>query len=185
MAKKSGGDPESLKTEFFRMGVQYYVAARSSALAHATPIAGNLYHHAIEMLLKGGLVDFTSEKDRRKLGHALKLSWKRFKQQYPKAKLSGFNRTIKTLDQFEEIRYPEKITRDGMYSSISRKRTRKKPVHPLDAKKAVYSIERHDLDGLVIAIFDACSINPSFWIGEYSDHGRHVLHEDNPQGSRW
>lgn len=40
---------------FFHLAVQYYVAARFAARAHLIPVSGNLYHHAIEMMLKAQL----------------------------------------------------------------------------------------------------------------------------------
>jgi hypothetical protein len=40
-------------TQFAELGVQYYVAARSAAWG--LPVCRNLYHHALEMLLKAGL----------------------------------------------------------------------------------------------------------------------------------
>src|SRR5262245_44956139 len=36
-------------------GSQYYTMARFAAHAQRMPVGGNLFHHAIEMLLKGGL----------------------------------------------------------------------------------------------------------------------------------
>jgi hypothetical protein len=40
---------------FFKTGSQYYIAGRFAAFAWFHPVAGNLFHHAIEMYLKGAL----------------------------------------------------------------------------------------------------------------------------------
>jgi hypothetical protein len=37
--------------EFFKFGSQYYVAGRYRMFAGFMPVAANLHHHAIEMLL--------------------------------------------------------------------------------------------------------------------------------------
>jgi hypothetical protein len=59
---------------FYTMGLQYYLAGRFGALHWLTPVAGNLLHHAVEMLLKGKLAHHHSQadlKDRKKFGHDL------------------------------------------------------------------------------------------------------------------
>jgi len=38
---------------------QYYAAARFAVHAGCIPVCGNLFHHAVEMLLKGGLAKKT------------------------------------------------------------------------------------------------------------------------------
>jgi hypothetical protein len=35
--------------EFMKLGVQYYVAARSAVMAQLLPVCGNLYHHSLEI----------------------------------------------------------------------------------------------------------------------------------------
>lgn len=44
---------EDLSSRFLDLALQYHVAGRSAYFAFSMPIAGNLLHHAIEMLLKG------------------------------------------------------------------------------------------------------------------------------------
>ena len=40
---------------FMETGSQYYTTARFAMHAQCMPVCGNLFHHAVEMLLKGGL----------------------------------------------------------------------------------------------------------------------------------
>jgi hypothetical protein len=47
-------DPGRLSQELIERGLQYYVNGRYATIAGFL-VAGNLFHHAIEMLLKGGL----------------------------------------------------------------------------------------------------------------------------------
>ena len=64
--------------EFMKLGVQYYVAARSAVMAKLLPVCGNLYHHSLEMFLKAGLsrhITLDDLKHPRKFGHIR--SWTR------------------------------------------------------------------------------------------------------------
>jgi len=46
-----------MKDQYLTIAIQYYVAGRSASLANFMPVAGNLFHHAVEMLLKCFLLD--------------------------------------------------------------------------------------------------------------------------------
>ena len=46
-------DADMVRMNFFGFGYQYYLAGRYAVAAQLLPIAANLLHHAIEMLLKG------------------------------------------------------------------------------------------------------------------------------------
>ena len=46
-----------LASEYLRLALQYYIAGRSAYFALSWPVAGNLLHHAVEMLLKYLLVE--------------------------------------------------------------------------------------------------------------------------------
>jgi hypothetical protein len=66
--------------EFFRYGCQYYVAGRYGVFAALIPVAANLHHHAIEMLLKGALSKSMSLAEMKsKLWHRLQRCWEEFK----------------------------------------------------------------------------------------------------------
>src|SRR5271154_5387432 len=67
--------------DFFIYGSQYYVAGRWGMFAALMPVAANLHHHAIEMLMKGALAKTMSTEDLRlKLGHRLPKAWKKLKK---------------------------------------------------------------------------------------------------------
>jgi len=57
-------DAEMVRMNFFGFGFQYYLAGRYAVAAQLLPVAANLLHHAIEMLLKGELTHL-DEKQRR------------------------------------------------------------------------------------------------------------------------
>jgi hypothetical protein len=47
---------KDLKDLYFRYATDYYVAARFAFFARSMPTAGNLFHHAVELYLKGSLL---------------------------------------------------------------------------------------------------------------------------------
>jgi hypothetical protein len=71
--------------ELMKLGVQYYVAARSAALVGATlmPVCGNLYHHALEMFLKA-----PAPQNERPRPVPI---WDAFKAEFPSTALLQFN----------------------------------------------------------------------------------------------
>jgi hypothetical protein len=42
---------------FFEIGVEYYISARAAVRIQQAQVAGNLFHHAFEMMLSGILLD--------------------------------------------------------------------------------------------------------------------------------
>ena len=111
---------ERLASNFFNLATQYYVSARAATHAGLLPVPGNLFHHAIELFLKGDLCNSISADDlKKKLGHHLPLLWDAFTSRHPAEDFSAFAPCIAALDAFEDIRYPDEIVAKGMYSTIS------------------------------------------------------------------
>jgi len=113
---------------YFNLATQYYVTARWATFTVAGTVAGNLFHHAIELYLKGDLSRSVSQRDLRKYGHNLKRLWKDYTQKHSASALSGFDSCIKDLHKFETIRYPDAIAEKGMVFAIPVSR----PQPPLD-----------------------------------------------------
>ena len=57
----------------FGLGLDYYIAGRAAAMAGLAPVAGNLLHHAVEMLVKADLSKTIPlvELKARRFGHGL------------------------------------------------------------------------------------------------------------------
>jgi hypothetical protein len=93
--------------EFFKTAGQYYVGGRYAAFAGLIPVTGNLFHHAVEMYLKGGLSkQGTSLADLKKLYHHLPNIWTKYKAMFNDKALDQFDDAIASLARFEDIRYP-------------------------------------------------------------------------------
>jgi hypothetical protein len=99
---------EGASTNFIVMGVQYYVSGRFAALNGFDLVAGNLFHHAVELLLKAGLLrDYTEQEvaNRTRFGHSLPKLWEEFKRRTFDPALAAFDSDIADLDRWEELRY--------------------------------------------------------------------------------
>jgi hypothetical protein len=101
-------DQGSMNDYFFvGSGYEYYANARFAMHAQSSYVCGNLFHHAIEMLLKADLAKTgASLEELQRMGHSLKRLWRAYKSNHPNAALARHDRTINRLDKHEDIRYP-------------------------------------------------------------------------------
>jgi hypothetical protein len=94
---------------------QYYATARFAMHAQCMPVMGILFHHTVEMLLKGGLAQKRTLGELKDMEHRLKKKiWPAFKEDFPNPNLSRHDKTISSLDKFDAARYPNAILRHGM-----------------------------------------------------------------------
>ena len=171
---------------FFQNGCQYYVAGRYAAFAALNPVAGNLMHHAIEHLLKGGLSETKTLSELKKLMHNLPSIWETFKAQANDPALARFDDVISGLHDFEDIRYPESVLKNGMQGSINITKagvamTSGSSVLPMPP---VYALCLEEIDELVAAIFTAASRNPKAYIGSFfKPEAKEFVIKDNAVGA--
>lgn len=175
-------DQHSMNTKqerdrYMSISVQYYLAARWSTFNTLLPIAGNLFHHAIEMLLKKVI--------KKKLKHNLPAIWNQFKQMYPTINLAKFDKTIEKLHNWEEIRYPDnddKEINEDMELNRGRVIYFDKPssIH----KKFHLSLD--EIDELYKAIWLGIGIHPLYLDGElvsgtkkeiYEKENNHIIYK--------
>jgi hypothetical protein len=90
---------------FIQHACQYYAAARFAMHAQCTPVCGILFHHTVEMLLKGGLAQKRTLSELEDMRHRLKLIWRAFKTDFPEPFLKRHDGTISSLAKFDAIRY--------------------------------------------------------------------------------
>ncbi len=154
--------------EFFAYGSQYYVAGRYGMFAGLMPVAANLLHHGIEMLLKGGLSKtMTLEELKLNLMHRLPKIWKKFKNQANDPSLNRFDKVIKELSKFNEVRYPDKILRSGasmMFDITRAGAAQSSATGPMVANVPKYKLCLEDIDELVSEIFRVSSRNPKAYL---------------------
>lgn len=149
-----------LRFEYFRVGLQYYIAARYAAFSAFVPVCGNLFHHAVEMYLKGYLSQSLNEAQRRDLGHDLQKSWNLFKTDVADPSLSKFDALISEPNKHGDIRYPEKSIRDGMTAYILRPGSGGTTTVGISPQAgAQYEIRVDELDALSKIIIEKSGVN--------------------------
>jgi hypothetical protein len=172
-----------LSQNFYRIGVQYYVAGRFSILNGMTPVAGNLFHHAVEMLLKGKLVYLHPLSQLKNWSHNLRKCWRAFKAVFPADDLTRFDKFIVALDQFEELRYPERLVEYGASIHFGWAPTSRLAA-PSTSSVPHYPLSVPDLDELMGRLFDLCRINPQDYLDHYPNVKEFVVRH-NGACSKW
>jgi len=161
------------------LALQYLVAGRFLALQLQIPVAGNLYHHAIEFFLKAALSSSIPEKRlaSREFGHNLENLWHEFKDRYRNAS-AEFDGTVHLLNKFEKIRYPEAKFGAGpkLHLAIFRQADGKSMGAP-----GSYAFVLEDMDSLVRHIVKYASLEFMLQndIGFLPDMSKRVLLEKN------
>jgi hypothetical protein len=170
------GDVEA---HFLDLGVQYYVAARAAMLAGLVPVCGNIYHHAIEALLKSRLSQKYSRDtlSKKPFGHNLPTLWSEFKNEFPGAAFAQHDRTVTNLDKFERLRYPDDVLQHGAEIVIGGF------VGSSSAGRPRYELDPPEIDALVADIFQICSKNPTFFTGKLNAYGKDALTRGNVHGN--
>ncbi len=179
---------ESFRYNFLNIATQYYVAARLAARAMLIPVHGNLFHHAVEMYLKGALVGTlpVAQMKQRPYSHDLTALWNRFKVNEGDQALARFDATIQTLHEFESIRYPDKIVDEGLLASVAWQ-----PHHAVTASGSAkqppkYEVIIAEIDNLVIEVLERIRYNPKALIMRvHHAAAREALAYQNPQTARW
>ncbi len=175
---------ERLLKEYFTTATHYYVSARYAHFGSMIPTAGNLFHHAIEMYLKGHLSLKLNERERKKLRHSLWQIWRRFKRDVGDPTLDKFDSIIKALDKFEDIRYPEKLLRLGANINFGLARLPPGP-STTGGRQPLYELYVQEIDELVAILFQKTGVNPAFYLTMLSEDRNAYLKKDNPMKHVW
>jgi hypothetical protein len=177
---KPAAEVEDLRVLYLTTALQYHIAARYTAFAGFVPVCGVLFHHAIEMYLKGRLCLKLDEFQLRGLGHRLKKAWKKFKQEMSDGTLDQFDRVISGLDRHELIRYPEMIASRGMIGLIQFKPATTSGVRGVaTSPQPQFTIVVDDLDALAKTILDKSGVNPRFFTAGLNVNATSFLTRDN------
>jgi hypothetical protein len=168
---------------YFNLATQYYVTARWATLSISGTVAGNLFHHAVELYLKGDLSRSMPRNQLKLFGHNLSRLWEAYKRKYSAVDLSSFDSSVKQLHKFETIRYPDVIAEKGAFFAIPVS----SPQPPLGFSVAgvattppTYLVVVNDIDKLIGNLFTVSSLNPDFCFAILSVEGRTILYRENP-----
>jgi HEPN domain-containing protein len=175
-------DKSYLRMMYFDAALHYHIAARYATTAWFVPASGNFVHHALEFYLKGALIEKLDEEASRKLGHNLKKLWRLYKRERKNPTLNKFDQTIRDINKFERIRYPEEIIRLGMLAEIGfvRNVPRLRPKPPAKSPPGErYELALDEADELVRLIFQLERMNPAFYINKLNEHAKRYLEHNN------
>jgi len=142
-----------------------------------------LFHHAIEMQIKARLsqTHTLEELSRKPFGHRLFSLWDAFKAEFSDEELDEFDSVISLLDEFEELRYPDSILKNG--ASVMLQITAPVTAHLSNLGSIAvpeYTLVLNDIDRLFARILQVSSRNPLFFISPLNEFGCSALSQDNP-----
>ena len=165
---------------FVSSGCEYYATARFAMHAQRPLTCGNLFHHAVEMFLKGGLAKRGKTlPELEGMRHNLKKLWRAYKSDHPEAQLERHNKTINRLDRHEEIRYPNPgLGSIGLSLQWSGEPAEVKTSGGLRTPKQ-YAIVVSDIDDLVADLFTTSSWNPGVFMGRNQAALEAIKRENN------
>lgn len=174
----------SASMHMFRVGTEYYITARAAARGGLMAVAGNLFHHAIEMLLKGEFSKSVPlDRIKKQFSHFLIKIWNEFKSLHPDADLSSFDSLIADLDGFEQIRYPDGYIVHGAILAIGWGDAGIK--HYQGPEVPVYSLDVNQIDELVDRLFSLCRINPPGYLAYLNPNAIECLRHWNKMYDNW
>jgi len=157
------------QSSFMEAGLEYLISGRFAIANRMIAIAGNLYHHGIEYILKSYLLNTMSVADIRLLGHNLVNIWNKTKSNMPNIELNKFDSIIQRLNLFERIRYPDRIIREGAIISFSMTKTPAfKQLNP-DVNIPVYELSVEEIEELVSFLIAISRINIKFYVNQYGN----------------
>lgn len=172
------------KMWFCNLATQYYIAARLAARAQLLPVHGNLFHHAIEMYLKAGLVDGLPLSKLKTLRHGLANLWDVFKSKTGDPSLARFDSTVRELDKFEAVRYPDNIIASGMTTSIVWGPQERASVQMVaGAAHPTYEFVISEVDDLVACLLRLISLKPKAFLP--GEEAREAVLYRNQQAATW
>lgn len=160
--------PESIQVQhrvqsYYDLALQYYILARQGVICHSMPVAGNLAHHAIEMLLHAGLSKkhTFNELERKYHKHNLVPMWVEFKELFFGIKLEKYNKVIGRYNKWEEIRFPRARKSNIIMFFDIRKGKESKMNNQKDRRGEEYRINLEELDEFFKSV-TLLFINPEY-----------------------
>ena len=179
-------DPDSYRFALGEYGIAYYAIARNAVKLGFTNVAGSLMHHALEYFLKAALVkQGTPIADLRDYGHDLKSMWRVVRDRAGEPGLAGHDATIRDVERFESLRYPDRVLRTGMTYLADWLPPAGRPKFGRGMRQLPhYQFVVSEIDALVLDLFRVASLNPIAFRPTGSA-GRAAITEWNNFASNW
>lgn len=151
-------------TDYIHIGIQYYIAGRQSALAKLMPVTANIFHHSFEMLFKAKLLSkSTPDKLQNNYRHNLCLMWPDFISMTGNKSLKSFDKTIKSLHMWEDIRYPSYPEGKSVSMTMGIKKNNKtRLIENIDEKTTHFELSLEEIDELFKSVIISWPLNPMY-----------------------
>jgi hypothetical protein len=166
-----------------RYGLDYYVSGRFATAHHFNPVSANILHHGVEMMLKACLARNDTLEEIRKYGakgsygHDIEELWRAFRNRQDTPPADEFDAIIRGLHAFEDIRYPERLVRDGATISIGIFETDGPGIRRLDGRplRPTYELQLPRIDRLMRLLFEASGANPDAFLPRVTNDERAMI----------
>jgi hypothetical protein len=165
---------ESYRCHALEYGLDYYIAGRFSIAHRSIPVGASILHHAVEMLLKACLAkDDPIETIRQygyrdSYGHNIARLWQEFRARRQLPLSMECDVTIERLHDFERLRYPDKMIKEGARIKINIFDVNDPP----DAggmPEKLYALNLPEVDRLMGLLFSATGLNPQSFLPRLED----------------
>jgi len=131
-------------------------------------MSGVLFHHALELYLKGLLCANVAETERKKgLGHDLRRLWTRYKGLAGDADLTRFDATLAEVNRFEQVRYPDRVVEHGIRTAITFSRGEFYDQSTPRRSEPLYVVTVDEIDALAAELWKNSKLNPSAFTMRY------------------
>jgi hypothetical protein len=168
-----------------RYGLEYYVLGRFATAHGFISVNANVLHHGVELLLKACLAkDDPIEKIRlygnRKGGyyHDIVQLWQEFKLRQNVPPPVEFDAIVEGLHEFERIRYPEFLIRDGGMIRIDIFDVENPPTENSGMPEKQYALKLPEIDRLMGLLLAASGANESFFVSRITNDKQAMIYYD-------
>jgi hypothetical protein len=168
-----------------RYGLEYYVSGRFATAHGFISVNANILHHGVELLLKACLAkDDPIEKIRLygnpKKGyyHDIVQLWQEFKLRQKVPPPVEFDAIVEGLHEFEHIRYPEFLIRDGAMIRIDIFDVENLPDENPGMREKQYALKLPQIDRLMGLLFAASGANPPAFLPRIENDEQAMIYYD-------
>jgi hypothetical protein len=184
-AQKDESERSDYRYHAVEYGLDYYVAGRFS-IAHRTMAVGaNILHHSVEMLLKACLakddpIETIREYWHPKKGYSHNLArlWREFRARHQLPLSTEFDTTIESLHDFELIRYPDKMIREGAQIRMDIFDVDNQPTTNAQMPEKLYALKLPPVERLIGLLFAASEMNPVNFLPRLENDGSSMIYYD-------
>jgi hypothetical protein len=175
---------ESYRYHAVEYGLDYYIAGRFSIAHRSMSVGASILHHAVEMLLKACLakddpIETIREYGyRERYGHNLSRLWQEFRARNRLPLSTEFDATIQGLHEFEAIRYPDKMIREGAQIRMDIFDVDNPPSTNAQMPEKLYALKLPQVDRLMGLLFPASGMNPLIFLPRFENDKLSMIYYD-------